>query len=139
MAYKNLSSDASSIRKMMTSFNSDLWDIDRVLYYCEYRKSAIVQSDILLNKYRNYFDQYIETIKLDSKYYYCPQRFAEDFYGDAGLDFLVLYFANMTSLFEFNTPTIKVLRYDKLKDFNKLVTKYKTDIDNSKKNPTDYS
>ena len=139
MAYKNLSSNAVSIRKMMTSFNSDLWDIDRVLYYCEYRKSAIVQTDILLNKYRNYFDQYLDTITLDPKYYYNPQRFAEDFYGDASLDFLVLYFTNMTSLFDFNTATIKVLSYDKLKDFNKLVIKYKADIDDSKKNPTEYS
>lgn len=139
MAVKNVSENASTIKDMYELLPSDNWQIDRCLYYCIYENAGIVQLDLLFDKYYHYFEQYISEIDLDEKYYYCPQRFAEDYYGDAGLDFLVLYFANMSSNFEFNRPKIKVLQYAKLKEINQLFTQFKKEIDSSKKNPPSYA
>ena len=139
MAYKNQSSYETTIRGMMKTFPNDNWDIDRILYYCIYENAAQVQCDLLLNSYREYFEEYLEEIEVDPKYYYEPAKFAEDFYGDAALDFLVLYFAEMSSAFEFKKPKIKVLKYSKLADFNKMVVKYKTEINGSKTAPKSYS
>jgi hypothetical protein len=51
---------------------------------------------------------------------------------------MVLYFAKMTSLFEFNQSKIKILPLTSLLDLNKLIVFEKDKVRNSKSNPTEY-
>ena len=139
MAVKNTSEKALTIKDMWNLMPSDNWVIDRSIYYCVYENASIVQLYFLLDKYYYYFQQFLVEVNIDEKYYYSPQLFAQDYYGDAGLDFLIMYFANITSNFEFNKPKIKVLDYTKLKDINKLFVRYKNIIDTSKTNPPVYT
>lgn len=139
MAVKNSSSGATTIKAMYELMPSDKWTLDKCLLYCNYDNAAVVQCDLLLDKYYSYFEQYLIEIDVDEKYYYQPALFANDYYGDPELDFLVLYFANMTSLFDFTKPKIKVLNYAYLQDINKLFTNYKTVVEDNKKNPPLYS
>ena len=139
MAVKNNSETSRSIKSMWELLPSDNWSIDRGLTYCCYSGASIVQDDLILDKYYSYFEQYIVDVDVDEKYYYCPQLFAADYYGDPSLDYLVLYFAGMTSNFDFTKPRIKVLEYSHLKELNQLYTFYRKTIDNSKTNPTEYS
>lgn len=139
MAVKNTSEKALTIKDMWNLMPSDNWVIDRSIYYCVYENASIVQLYFLLDKYYYYFQQFLVEVNIDEKYYYSPQLFAQDYYGDAGLDFLIMYFANITSNFEFNKPKIKVLDYTKLKDINKLFVRYRNIIDTSKTNPPVYT
>lgn len=139
MAVSNVSEKALTIKNMWNMLSSDAWSLDRALYYCVYENASIVQLDLLLNKYQSYFSQFLVEVKVDEKYYYSPQMFAQDYYGDPGLDYLVMYFSNIMSNFEFNKPKIKVLNYSKLKDINLLYTKYRKEIDDSKSNPPVYT
>jgi hypothetical protein len=45
----------------------------------------------------------------------------------------------MSTIFDFNTKRIKVLPPTLLVDLNKLIIKYKKDVQNSKINPTEYT
>ena len=139
MAVKNNSESARTVKAMWELLPSDNWSIDRGLTYCCYNNASVVQDDLILDKYYSYFEQYLIEIEIDEKYYYSPQLFANDYYGDPGLDYLVLYFAGLSSNFEFNKPRIKVLEYSHLKDLNQLYTFYRKSIDESKTNPTVYS
>lgn len=139
MAVTNTSERAQTIKDMYNLLPSDAWSIDKALYYCVYENASVVQLKLLLDTYYSYFSQYLVEVNVDEKYFYCPQMFAKDYYGDAGLDFLVLYFAKMTTNFDFTKKKIKILDYAKLKEINQLFTKYKTQIENSKSNPPAYS
>ncbi len=118
---------------------SDVWQIDNMELFCQYKNNVFPIANIL-DDYRDYFeqDEFLEEIQLDKKYYYAPARFAEDYYGTPDLDFLVMYFAKVTSLFEFNRKTIKVLSPERLRDVNRLIVKYKDVVKQSKENPTQY-
>ena len=118
---------------------SDVWQIDNMELFCRYKNNVFPIANIL-DDYRDYFEQdgFLEEISLDKKYYYSPARFAEDYYGTPDLDFLVMYFAKVTSLFEFNRKTIKVLSPERLRDVNRLIVKYKDVVKQSKENPTQY-
>ncbi len=139
MAVKNNSESARTVKAMWDSMPSDNWSIDRSLTYCCYDEASIVQDDLILDKYYSYFEQFLVEIEIDEKYYYSPQLFANDYYGDPGLDYIVLYFAGMTSNFDFVRPKIKVLEYSHLKELNQLYTFYKKTIDNNKINPSVYT
>ena len=139
MALTNPSSKETTVKDMVSLLPSDMWSLDRVLYYCKYNDAAIVQCGLLLERFRDYFEQYLDTASIDEKYYYCPQMFAEDYYGDAGLDFLVLYFAGMTSNLDFDKPSVKVLRYDKMREINQMIVRYKSDVDASREDPPSYT
>ena len=139
MAVKNNSESSRTVKGMWELMPADNWSLDRGLTYCCYNEASIVQDDFLLDKYYSYFEQFLIEIEVDEKYFYSPQLFANDYYGDPGLDYLVLYFAGMTSNFDFKKSKIKVLEYSHLKELNQLYTFYRKTIDASKVNPTVYS
>ncbi len=139
MAVKNNSESSRTVKTMWEQMPSDNWSVDRGLTYCCYNEASIVQDDFLLDKYYSYFEQFLVEAEIDERYYYSPQLFANDYYGDPGLDYLVLYFAGMTSNFDFNKPKIKILEYSHLKELNQLYTFYRKTIDASKVSPTVYS
>ena len=135
---RNNSNKEKTFKNKMRAMPGDFWVIDNISLYSNYLDIAILPDGLILDDYRDYFEQFLETIELDEKYHYTPTLFAYDYYGAAELDFLVLYFANMSSLFEFNTKTISVLPPTSLVDLNKLVVEYKNDVKNSKLNPIKY-
>ena len=135
---RNNSNKEKTFKNKMRAMPGDFWVIDNISLYSNYLDIAILPDGLILDDYRDYFEQFLETIELDEKYHYTPTLFDYDYYGAAELDFLVLYFANMSSLFEFNTKTISVLPPTSLVDLNKLVVEYKNDVKNSKLNPIKY-
>ena len=135
MGLKNISNDATTIKEQLNLLPSDNWSIDNCLLYCNYEGVAIVQSEIILDKYYTYFESLLEEVEISEKYFYAPHMFAADYYGDPALYFIVLYFANMTSIFEFNKKKIKVLPYSHINDVNKVFAKYKKTVETNKKNP----
>ncbi len=136
---KNASESCTTVKEMYDKMPSDVWSIERGLYRCAYEDASVVQYTMLLDKYQNYLSQYLVEVDVDPKYYYCPSMFAEDYYGDPGLDYLVLYFANITTLFDFDKPKIKVLDAKNIRDINSIYTRYKEDIRDSKSNPPSYT
>lgn len=134
----NSSSKEKTVKSMYSALSSDNWTIDKVTLYAKYNNKCIVPAGNILDNYNDYFSQFLEDANVDKKFYYQPAAFSENYYGTPDLDFIVLYFARMFSLFEFNKPVIKVLPKTKLVELNKLLVQYKNKVENSKANPTEY-
>jgi hypothetical protein len=135
---KNNSNREKTIKDKMRAMPGDFWVIDNVSLYSNYLDIAIMPDGLILDDYRDYFEQFLEEIELEDKYHYIPSLFAYDYYGAAELDFLVLYFANMSTAFDFSTPKITVLPPTLLVDLNKLIVFHKNEVKNSKENPIKY-
>ena len=147
----NHSNKASSVYEEFQSLSNDTWSLDNLLMFCNYQKISIfpaLSSTVIsilpdfsiLDEYSDYLQQedFIETVELDEKYYYSPQAFAEDYYGTADLDFLVLYFARIDSMFSFNRKKIRVLKRERLSDINRIIVKNKERVKENRSNPTVY-
>lgn len=141
MAVKNASSKEKTLKNMIKLMPSDSYSLDRVAEYCIYPvdgDTSIVINGYFLDDYRHYFDNRTVEVDVPKKYYYQPAAFAEMYYGTPDLDFLVLYFAKMTSLFEFNRPTIKILPTTEILELTKLFSKISDDVRESYESPTEY-
>ena len=136
----NHSNKASSVYEEFQSLSNDTWSLDNLLMFCNYQKISILPDFSILDEYSDYLQQedFIETVELDEKYYYSPQAFAEDYYGTADLDFLVLYFARKDSMFSFNRKKIRVLKRERLSDINRIIVKNKERVKENRSNPTVY-
>ena len=136
----NHSNKASSVYEEFQSLSNDTWSLDNLLMFCNYQKMSVLPDFSILDEYSDYLYQedFIETVELDEKYYYSPQAFAEDYYGTADLDFLVLYFARIDSIFSFNRKKITVLKRERLADINRIIVKNKERIKENRSNPTLY-
>jgi len=138
MAFSSPSSKEKTVKNIISVLDSDNYSIDKTILYCNYNGLNYISFGNILDSYRDYFNQYLVETSLSKKFYYQPAAFAENYYGTASLDFLVLYFANITSLFDFNVPKIKVLPKSKLIEINKLFTQFKITVEDSYKNPVSY-
>ena len=98
----------------------------------------IIPVENILDKYRDYFENFLEDTTINENYFYSPAAFAENYYGTPDLDFIVLYFAKMTSIFEFNKKNIKVLPNSRLTELNQLFVKYKAEVEESRNSPEEY-
>ena len=136
----NHSNKASSVYEEFQSLSNDTWSLDNLLMFCNYQKISILPDFSILDEYSDYLqkEDFIETVELDEKYYYSPQAFAEDYYGTADLDFLVLYFARIDSMFSFNRKKIRVLKRERLSDINRIIVKNKERVKENRSNPTVY-
>ena len=139
MASKNQSNNEKTIKSSLISMPNDFWTIDNISLYCNYLNAAILPDGFILDDYRDYFENFLVEIDVPEEYYYSPSLFSEIQYGTPDLDFLVMYFAGMTSLFEFNEPRIKFLPVTSLSDLNKLIVQRRNEIRQSKASPTLYT
>lgn len=139
MSYSNISNREKTVKTMFSLLEDDSYTIDKTLFYCYYKSTdKMVELGNVLDNYRDYFELYLVDADVPEEMYYQPAMFAEKYYGTADLDFLVLYFAKMVSLFEFRVPKIKVLPKSRILEINKLFTQYKKDVSGSYKNPQIY-
>ena len=139
MSVKNVSSNEKTIKGMYQLLDSDNYTIDKFIYYCTYNGNEFqIQLGNILDNYRDYFDRFLIKMSVPEKFFYQPAAFAENYYGTPDLDFLVLYFAKMSSLFDFTQSEITVLPKDKILEINRLILKYKDDVKNSYDHPTEY-
>lgn len=138
MAVTNASDNEKTIKNMLTVIDSDNYTVDKTLIYSNYNNLSIASFENILSKYYDYFETELIDVDVPKRFYYQPAAFAENYYGTPGLDFLVLYFAKMTSLFEFTKPRIKVLPSNKIPEINRLFTEYKSTVDGSYRNPTTF-
>jgi hypothetical protein len=139
MASRNQSNNEKTLKSTLISMNNDFWTIDNVMFYCNYLDSVILPDGFILDEYRDYFENFLVDVNVPEEYYYSPTLFSEWQYGTPDLDFLVLYFAKMSSLFEFNRPTIKMLPVTSLSDLNKLIVENRAMVRSSKANPLTYN
>lgn len=139
MSVTNISNKETTLKSMLSLMNSDNYTIDRSVLYCNYKDETFtIEFGSILDNYRDYFERYLVDSDVPESMYYQPAAFAEKLYGTPDLDFLILYFAKMVSLFEFKKPKIKVLPKHKLLEINRLFVEYKSVVDNSYKNPTKF-
>lgn len=138
MAVTNTSDKEVTLKNMLTAMPSDNYTIDKTLLFGDYDDQSIISIGNILNNYRDYFESMLIEVDVPERFYYQPAAFSENYYGTPGLDFMVLYFARMSSMFEFTKPKIKVLPSNKLIEINRLFTEYKKTVDNSYDNPTEY-
>ena len=138
MAISNVSNKEKTIKSMYSLLDSDIYSIDKALLYCKYDSDQIVQFENILDNYRDYLETRLIDADVPKSMYYQPAAFAEMYYGTPDLDFLVLYFARMVSLFDFKKSKIKVLPKAELLKVNKLFITYKKTVENSYKYPTEY-
>ena len=137
MAYTNISSREKSVKSMLSLLESDNYTVDKTILYCNY-KDNIVSFGNILDNYRDYFEQFLVDTDVSEDMYYQPALFAETYYGTPDLDFLVLYFAKMVSIFDFKKSKIKELPRAKILEINRLFIEYKNSVSGSYKNPEDY-
>jgi hypothetical protein len=135
---KNQSNREKTIKSTMRALPGDFWSIDNISLYGNYNNIAMIPDGFILDNFRDHFEQYLEVIELKEEFFYSPTLFSEFYYGTPDLDFLVLYFAKIPTLFEFNKSRITVLPITALTDLNKVIIAYKNEVRNSKSNPTLY-
>ena len=135
---KNSSASEKTIKDTLYAMSSDTWLIDNTVTYGNYANKSYIVDGNILDDYRDYFENYLVTVEVADRYFYSPSMFAEDYYGTPDLDFLVMYFANITTLFDFNQSSITVLDKSHLTDINKLIVNKKTAVSDSYSSPTDY-
>jgi hypothetical protein len=138
MASRNQSNKETTVKGTIRAMTSDAWTIDNLLLFCNYKSVGMMPEGLILDEYRDYFEQFLVDIKVSEEYYYSPSLFSEIQYGTPDLDFLILYFAKIPSLFEFNQPRIKMLPLTMLSDLNKLIVQNKDIVKNSKANPKEF-
>lgn len=138
MANLNASNKEKTIKNMVEAIPGDSWTIDKILLYGNYLGKGNIIVGNILDNYRDYFEQFVVEVDLDPKFYYQPMAFAENYYGTPDLDFLVMYFSNIPTLFEFNKKKIKVLPKSYLLEINRIMTQYKKEVQESKENPIEY-
>lgn len=132
----NQSSKEKTIKSMYKSLERDLWTIDRTLLYGYYDGNNIYSTESILDNFRDYFEQFVIEVDVAEKFFYQPTAFSEYYYGTPDLDFLVLYFAKIPTMLEFNRKKIKVLPKSRLAEVGRLMSAYREDIESSYKNPT---
>jgi hypothetical protein len=135
---KNRSDRDKTVVTMAKDASDDIWSVDRVSEFVRYGKSNVVLIGSILDDYYEYFAQYLIDYDLDEEFYYSPAAFSEKYYGTPGLDFLVMYFAGIPTVFDFNVPKIKVLPPERLSDLNQLIVAKKDAVANSKSDPPEY-
>jgi len=138
MAITNISSNEKTVKNMFQVLPDDNYTIDKILYYCKYNSDVQVELGNILDNYRDYFEKYLIEMDIPENFYYQPAAFAENYYGTPDLDFIVLYFADMQTLFDFKKPRIKVLDKTRLLELNRLFVTYKERVSDSYNNPTQY-
>ena len=134
----NISNSDKTIKSMYMDIDSDNYTIDKTLLYCNYNDENIISFGNIMDNYRDYFEQYLVEVDVPKKFFYQPAAFAENYYGTPDLDFLVLYFAKILTLFDFNKEKIKVLPKSRLLELNKLFIQYKGEVDKSYREPTQF-
>ena len=136
MAVTNVSDKEKTIKSMYSLLDSDVYSIDKTILYCTYEDTGyMIPIENILDNYRDYLDTKLVDADVPESMFYQPAAFAEMYYGTPALDFLVLYFAKMVSMFEFKKERIKVLPKAELLKINKLFVTYKEAVDESYKNP----
>ena len=135
---KNISSEKFTVKEELSALNSDIWCADRFLLYGNYLDKIILPDGSILDDFYDYFTNFLEEVELPERFYYQPAAFSENYYGTPDLDFLVLYFAQIPTLFEFNKKKIKVLPVTKLNELNQIAINYKLKVKNSYDNPIKY-
>jgi hypothetical protein len=138
MSAKNQSNNERTVKSTLRVIPADFWIIDNVTTFCNYKGSVVLPDGFILDEFRDYFENFLEDVDVPESFYYSPTLFSEVQYGTPDLDFLVLYFAKIPSMFEFNQPKIKFLPLTSLLDLNKLIVEYRTKVQSLKKNPTEY-
>lgn len=131
----NSSTNEKTVLSMVRQLPNDSWTYDKTALYVNFKNSVITPDLSILDNYRDYFEQFLIDMEVPKRFYYSPTGFSENLYGTPDLDFIVLYFAKIPSLFQFNKPKIKVLPKAKLVELNKIFVMYKEQVDTSYKNP----
>ena len=135
----NSSSKEKTVNNMFALLDNDNYTIDKTLLYCDYNETGFqIEFSNIMNNYRDYFEQYLEEMEVPERFFYQPAAFSENYYGTPDLDFVVLYFAKMKSLFEFTKKKIKVLPKSRLLELNRLFIEYKEEVKDSYENPTPF-
>lgn len=135
----NGSSKEKTVKNMFALLDNDNYTIDKTLLYCDYNETGFqIEFSNIMNNYRDYFEQYLEEMEIPERFFYQPAAFSENYYGTPDLDFVVLYFAKMKSLFEFTKKKIKVLPKSRLLELNRLFIEYKEEVKDSYEHPTPF-
>lgn len=135
---KNISNDSKTIKTTLSSISSDIWNISRTCFYGNYNDQGIVINGSILENYKDYFDKKLVETDVDEKFFYSPSYFSEHYYGTPDLDFLIMYFAGVTSLFQFNKKRIKVLPKTALLELSQLMLANEEKVSASYNKPDSY-
>jgi hypothetical protein len=135
----NKSNSTKTINEYILQKNIDIWSLDRLTKYINYKNQIYVPNYTLLDKYYSFFENVLIDVPLESKYYYSPTLFSEDYYGTPDLAFLILYFSKTFSLFNFNKPVIKMLPQSYLNEINKLMINSEKEISENRNNTPVYN
>jgi hypothetical protein len=138
MATRNQSNREKTVKSTIRVIPSDTWTIDNLTLLCVYKDRVVLPEGLVLDDYRDHFEQFLEEVDLPEEFWYSPSRFSESLYGTPDLDFLILYFAGIPTLFEFNSKRIMVLPATSLQDLNRLIVDRRVQVRSSRINPAEY-
>lgn len=111
------------------------FDVNSMHTMCNYRNQLFTYDKCILDDYREVLNNLTIEIDLDSKYFYKPSLFAQDMYGEAGLDFLVLYMSGIFSSIDFNKTKIRFLPPEFLSIIKKIIIDNREKVRSSNENP----
>jgi len=89
----------------------------------------------ILEKYKNYLDEFCIWLALPEEYYYKPEYVAEKIYGTVDLWYLVLWMAQVPSAMEFNKEVIRVFDPSKIRVINYIINRDYDNVTYNNKNP----
>ena len=98
----NSSTNEKTVLSMVRQLPNDSWTYDKTALYVNFKNSVITPDLSILDNYRDYFEQFLIDMEVPKRFYYSPTGFSENLYGTPDLDFIILYFAKIPSLFQFN-------------------------------------
>lgn len=101
-----------------TSGNAILLDNISDYYMLE---DELIAGFSFLTKYDNILKSGLQDYTLDSEYYYRPEYISNNIFGTPDLWYVILYVNQMSSIQEFNIPTIKVPLSNTIEVINKLI------------------
>lgn len=138
MAARNQSNREKTVKSTLRAIPADTWTVDNVTLLCSYKDQIVLPEGFILDDYRDHFEQFLEEVDLPEEFWYSPTMFSESIYGTPDLDFLVLYFAGIPTLFDFNKPRIRILPPTALADLNKLIVDRRPEVRQSRVRPREY-
>lgn len=115
------SSNYPTITECINDAKNNKFDISNIStkLICE---NHLFIDESLLFKYHDVLSQYLNTYKLEYENYYLPQAVSLELYGTTDLWYTILYFNNMSSVFQFhNVKTIKALSTQGIQQLNKII------------------
>lgn len=95
----------------------------------------IIKKGYVFKRFEFLLQEYTETSRVKITEYQHPEFFSQRVYGTPDLWYIVLWINGMRSFLDFNIENVKILTSQGLTILNRILEKYRNNINETKQNP----